>query len=114
MIKKIIGSIGICSGILNWSYPFIFIGEEVWTCSYEIANNFHVIRWITTHEIRIITWVDMIAGPRTFRALGPDCPPLLVLNTCPLPFGGAWRTKSTSENFTNNWPLELFVPEVRT
>jgi hypothetical protein len=61
--------------------PFIFIGDEVWTCSEEIANNSHVIRWITTHEIRIITRVNLIAGMRIVRAQGPDRPPLLVLNT---------------------------------
>jgi hypothetical protein len=32
-VNKVIGSIGICSGVLNRRYPFIFIGEEVWTCS---------------------------------------------------------------------------------
>jgi hypothetical protein len=29
-IKKVIGSIGMCSGVLNQSYPFIYIWE-VWT-----------------------------------------------------------------------------------
>jgi hypothetical protein len=28
-VNKVIDSIGMCSGVLNWSYPFIFIGEDV-------------------------------------------------------------------------------------
>jgi hypothetical protein len=32
-VNKVIGSIGMCSGVLNRPYPFIFIGEEVWTYS---------------------------------------------------------------------------------
>jgi hypothetical protein len=27
MIKKVIGSIEMCSGVLNQPYPFIYIGE---------------------------------------------------------------------------------------
>jgi hypothetical protein len=61
MIKKVIGSIGMCSRVLNRSYPFIYIGE-VWTHSLAIPNKPYVIRWITTHEIRIIALVNLIAG----------------------------------------------------
>jgi hypothetical protein len=32
-VNKVIGSIGMCSGVLNRPYPFIFIGKEVWTFS---------------------------------------------------------------------------------
>jgi hypothetical protein len=32
-VSKVIDSIGMCSGVLNRSYPFIFIREEVWTFS---------------------------------------------------------------------------------
>jgi hypothetical protein len=46
--------------------PFIFIEEDVCTCSSAIANNSHVIRWITTHEIKIITQVNLTAR-------GVDC-----------------------------------------
>jgi hypothetical protein len=73
--------------VLNRRIP-AYIGE-VWTRSYVIANKFHVIRWITTHEIKIIDRVNLIAGARTVRALVPDHPPLLVFNTCLLLFGGA-------------------------
>jgi hypothetical protein len=45
-----------------------------------MANKFHVIRWITTHEIKIIARVNLTAGARTVRALGPNPPPLLVFN----------------------------------
>jgi hypothetical protein len=54
-----------------------------------------VIRWITTHEIRINIRVNLISGHA-------DRPLILVSNIYPLPFGGAWRTKSISENFGNN------------
>ena len=42
-----------CSGVLIGSAPSYIYGE-VWTRSQTIANKSHVIRWITTHEIRII------------------------------------------------------------
>jgi hypothetical protein len=32
-VNKVIVSIGMCSGVLNRPYPFIFIGEEDWTFS---------------------------------------------------------------------------------
>jgi hypothetical protein len=52
--------------------------------SYTIANRSHMIKWITTHEIRIITQINLVAGcgpsgPDRGPS-GPDRPPLLVFN----------------------------------
>jgi hypothetical protein len=40
-----------------------------------------MIRWITTHEVRIIVLVNLIAGRWTIRCLGPDRPLILVFNS---------------------------------
>jgi hypothetical protein len=45
--------------------PLHIYKGEVWTHAQAIANKPHVIRWITTHEIRIIARVNLIAGPWT-------------------------------------------------
>jgi hypothetical protein len=29
MINKVIGLIGMCLGVVNWLYPFIYIGESL-------------------------------------------------------------------------------------
>jgi hypothetical protein len=73
-----------------------------------------VIRWITTHEIRIIARVNLIAGPWTVRALEPDRPPLLVLNTrtCLLVELGEPKAPAKTSETINL--MSYFVPEVRT
>jgi hypothetical protein len=68
-----------CSGVHNRSYPFIYIGEGL-DPFLAITNKSHVIRWMTTHEIRIIARVNLTAGARTVWALGLDYLPLLVFN----------------------------------
>jgi hypothetical protein len=52
-----------CSVVSQLVVPFIYIWE-VWTHSYEIANKSHMIKWITTDEIRIITRVNLIVRLR--------------------------------------------------
>jgi hypothetical protein len=74
---------------------------NVWIRSYAIANKPHMIRWIITHEIRIIIRVNLIAGAQTVRALGPDHPPLLVFNTCPCLLVELGEPKAPA-NFRNN------------
>jgi hypothetical protein len=54
------------------SYIYIYIRGEVWTHSEAIANRSYVIRWITTHEIRITVRVNLMAGAWTVWALGSD------------------------------------------
>jgi hypothetical protein len=56
----------------------------------------------------------MIAGPRTVWALWPDRPPLLVLNTCLLPFCGACEPKAPAKTLETIDLMSYFVPEVRT
>jgi hypothetical protein len=48
-----------------------------------------MIRWLTTHEIRIIVQINLIAGAQTIRVLGPDRSPLLVVKNKATPWAPA-------------------------
>jgi hypothetical protein len=91
--------------ITNRSYTSVFIEEGGWT-RYKQTPRANTANFVNKHDKKLGTLIcsaraDHLAhmrglsGPRTVRLQGRTVRWLfLVPNICPLPFGGAERTKS--------------------
>jgi hypothetical protein len=79
--------------ITNWPYTSLFIEEGGWTL-YKLISRANSANLANNRSTKLGTLICS-AQERTVRPTGADRPPLnLVLNICPLPFGGDERTKS--------------------
>jgi hypothetical protein len=79
--------------ITNRSYTSVFIEEGGWTL-YKLISRANSVNLANNRSTKLGTLICSTHA-WTVRPQGPDRSVLiLVLNICPLPFGGAERTKN--------------------
>jgi hypothetical protein len=65
-------------------------------------------------RISTLTYVYLVMGASTVRALGSDCPITFGVQHMPLPFGGASQNKRTSTLRETKDLMSYFVSKVRS